>query len=113
MTYNIVILPSAIQDLDAIFEYYYSISKQALESFKRQFDKTIKVLKVNPFLQIRYNDIRVISIKKFPYVIFFLESILTNKPYISQQYLTLIKISINILYKKRVSILTPFLPLIK
>ncbi len=35
MTYNIVILPSAIQDLDAIFEYYYSISKQALESFKR------------------------------------------------------------------------------
>ncbi|WP_286390906.1 hypothetical protein [Myroides marinus] len=62
MTYNIVILPSAIQDLDAIFEYYYSISQQALESFKRQFDKTIKVLKFNPFFQIRYNDIRVISI---------------------------------------------------
>lgn len=71
MTYNIVILPSAIQDLDAIFEYYYSISKQALESFKRQFDKTIKVLKFNPFFQIRYNDMRVISIKKFLYVIFF------------------------------------------
>ncbi|MDR0227584.1 MAG: type II toxin-antitoxin system RelE/ParE family toxin [Flavobacteriaceae bacterium] len=71
MTYNIVILPSAIQDLDAIFEYYYSISKQALESFKRQFDKTVKVLKFNPFFLIRYNDIRVISIKKFPYVIFF------------------------------------------
>lgn len=71
MTYSIDIHPNAIQDLDTIFEYYYSISKQALKSFKRQFDKTVKVLKVNPFFQIRYNDIRVISIKKFPYVIFF------------------------------------------
>ncbi|APA93068.1 type II toxin-antitoxin system RelE/ParE family toxin [Myroides odoratimimus] len=71
MTYNIVILPSAIHDLDAIFEYYFLISKRILNSFKKEFDKTLKVLKSNPFFQIRYNDIRAISIKKFPYVIFF------------------------------------------
>ncbi|MDR2221784.1 MAG: type II toxin-antitoxin system RelE/ParE family toxin [Flavobacteriaceae bacterium] len=71
MIYNIVILPSAIQDIDMILAYYHSISKSILESFKKELDKTLKVLRINPFFQIRYNDIRAISIKKFPYVIFF------------------------------------------
>lgn len=71
MDYSVVILPSAIQDLDNILEYYSLLSKQTQVSFKTELDKTIKILKINPYFQIRQNNLRGISIKKFPYIVLF------------------------------------------
>lgn len=72
MSYKVVILPLAVQDIKEINFFYKSLNKNLVERFNNNLKNEIKIIKKNPFLfQSRYDDFRVVKIDKFPYLIHF------------------------------------------
>ncbi|OYU95787.1 MAG: plasmid stabilization protein [Bacteroidetes bacterium B1(2017)] len=71
MSYKLLILPSALSDIQVAISYY---NKQQ-EGLGKRFHQTIKLafdtLKTNPFYQIKYDTIRCYYAKPFPYLIHF------------------------------------------
>ncbi|QNS41276.1 hypothetical protein H0S70_13265 [Chryseobacterium manosquense] len=53
MSYNLVILGRAQEEINQIYEYYSEISFAVLQSFDQQLEKAYQSLETNPFFQIR------------------------------------------------------------
>jgi hypothetical protein len=71
MTYQVVIEPHALSDIQQAIDYY-DIQQIGLgKKFMDALDKHIQTLRKNPFYQIKYKDYRVLPIKKYPYSIIF------------------------------------------
>ncbi|RRQ46906.1 type II toxin-antitoxin system RelE/ParE family toxin [Chryseobacterium sp. SC28] len=71
MAYKIVISPEAEKEIDHAFEYYAEFSKSAGKSFKKQLLDSYKKLRLNPFYERRYLNVRVLPFPKYPYIILF------------------------------------------
>lgn len=72
MTYQILITESAEQDFSDAFLWYENQKKELGLSFAKNIDKAIYKIQKNPLIfQIRYNEIRVSFLKKFPFGIHF------------------------------------------
>jgi toxin ParE1/3/4 len=72
MTYQITITESAEQDIKDAFLWYEDQKNELGLSFTKNIDKAILKIQKNPLtIQIRYNEIRVSFLKKFPYGIHF------------------------------------------
>jgi toxin ParE1/3/4 len=63
--------PLVIQDVEAIVLYYNQESEGLGQRFFDDFKTTYQLLRTNPFYQIRYQDVRCVHLRKFPYMIHF------------------------------------------
>lgn len=71
MIFEIFQYPEADQDILTAVNYYKEISNSTASNFEKQLSKAYDLLERNPFFQIRYDDVRVLPLKKFPYIILF------------------------------------------
>ena len=69
MMFDVVFLPRAVKDIEEASDYYFSKNEELEEKFLMSIEKAVQNLKQTPFLQIRYNDYRYITTKKFPYIL--------------------------------------------
>ncbi|CAD7807690.1 hypothetical protein CHRY9390_01699 [Chryseobacterium aquaeductus] len=71
MAFEIFQYPEADEDILNAIDYYKEISNSVLSSFEKELSKAYGKLERNPFFQIRYDDVRVLPFRKFPYVVLF------------------------------------------
>ena len=71
MKYKIKIEPEANQDIQETINWYNERQKGLGRKFHNEIKNYFKHLKFNPFYEIRYDNVRCITIKKFPYTIHF------------------------------------------
>lgn len=69
MAYSPVILDRAIDDIQKGIDYYDSIQVGLGDKFNKQISKFIDSLETNPHFRIRYDDIRCLPVKKYPYML--------------------------------------------
>lgn len=67
--FEIRILNSAEEDIDAAFEYYSDINPKLGKRFIKLLNASFNDLKINPNYQIRYDNFRMKLVRKFPYII--------------------------------------------
>ncbi len=68
MEYTLIITEAAETDIISAFQWYEEQKGSLGADFKIQISKTIQAIQINPLkIQKRYNHIRVIFTKKFPY----------------------------------------------
>ncbi len=72
MIYKIVIIDEAKFEYKESFIWYKNINPSLAKRFLSSFKTSLKLIKNNPLLfQIRYDEIRVIMLDVFPYLIHF------------------------------------------
>ncbi len=71
MAFEIFQYPEADQDILGAVNYYKEISNSMASNFEKQLSEAYDKLERNPFFQIRYDDVRALPLKKFPYIILF------------------------------------------
>ncbi|MEC4003865.1 type II toxin-antitoxin system RelE/ParE family toxin [Flavobacterium sp. SUN052] len=72
ITYKIVIIDEAKLDYKKSLKWYKDINPKLADRFNTSFKESLALIKKNPLhFQIRYNDVRLIMITKFPYLIHF------------------------------------------
>lgn len=60
-------------DLKEINDWYKEINKELWNSFTKEFRLKIHLIKENPLsFELKYNNIRIVFLKKFPYGIHYL-----------------------------------------
>ena len=69
MKVKIFIQVEAMEDIQQGIDYYNEQQKGLGKKFHTQIKNTFKELKTSPFFQIRYDDVRCLLVKKFPYLI--------------------------------------------
>jgi len=69
--YEIVILLRADLEVDEIAEYYESLSNGLGTKFFNEYQDYVETLKTFPFFEEKYNIVRILPLKKFPYTIHF------------------------------------------
>lgn len=68
MSYNLILLPEAIADLQEHFKWYKDINVQLGKRFLAYFRIAKQRVKKNPYhFQVRYDDVRIIHFEKFPH----------------------------------------------
>lgn len=71
MSFNVVIEPRALADIQDAIDYYESKRAGLGEYFYKVVDEHLDTISANPFFEIRYKDYRGLPIKKFPFIIFY------------------------------------------
>ena len=71
MSFVVKILKRADLELEEIFLYYESISNDLADKFLSEYENHLNTLENIPFFEVKYNIIRKLPIKKFPYTIHF------------------------------------------
>ena len=72
MNFKIIILEEAKSDVRESIAWYKNINPMLSKRFTNSFNNSVKQIKENPFrYQIRYDEIRVVLLKTFPYLIHF------------------------------------------
>jgi hypothetical protein len=69
--YKIIILIRADLEVDEIIEYYELAAKGLGIKFNNEFEDYVETLKTFPFFEEKYNIVRILPLKKFPYTIHF------------------------------------------
>jgi len=69
--FEIIILLRADLEVDEIAEYYESLSDGLGTKFFNEYQKYVDTLSTFPFFEEKYNIIRTLPLKKFPYTIHF------------------------------------------
>ncbi|MEA9413593.1 hypothetical protein [Flavobacterium sp. PL02] len=69
--YEIIILLRADLEVDEIAEYYESLSNGLGTKFFNEYQDYVETLKTFPFFEEKYNIVRTLPLKKFPYTIHF------------------------------------------
>jgi hypothetical protein len=69
--FEINILLRADLEADEIAEYYESLSNGLGTKFFNEYQNYIETLKTFPFFEEKYNIVRILPLKKFPYTIHF------------------------------------------
>ena len=60
MSYNLIIAPQAVTDIEDAFEYYNKFPVKALNVFDKELQQAFDILELNPFFQIRYKKLRAV-----------------------------------------------------
>jgi toxin ParE1/3/4 len=69
MLFTIVIDTGAIQDIQKAIDYYEQQQNGLGRKFENELNKYLIALKTNPFFRIRYDNVRCLPLKKYPYLI--------------------------------------------
>lgn len=69
--FEIIILLRADLEVDEIAEYYESLSSGLGTKFFNEYQDYVETLKTFPFFEEKYNIVRILHLKKFPYTIHF------------------------------------------
>ncbi len=69
MAFKVVILKRAEIEIDEAVFYYENIKKGLGKKFVSEYQTNLKTLKSIPFFEIKYNVIRTLPLKKFPYTL--------------------------------------------
>lgn len=69
--FEIIILLRADLEVDEIAEYYESLSDGLGTKFFNEFQDYVETLISFPFFEEKYNTVRTLPLKKFPYTIHF------------------------------------------
>ena len=71
MVFRVVITRSAFIDTFDGIEWYEKQTKGLGKKFYESIQKAYKTIRQNPYFQIRYDDVRCLPLKKFPYLVHF------------------------------------------
>ena len=71
MVFKIVITHKARIDMFEGIEWYNKQSEGLGKRFYQAIQKEYKTIRQNPYFQIRYQDVRCLPLKKFPYMFHF------------------------------------------
>jgi hypothetical protein len=71
MKFEVVLEPIAIQDIQEATDYYDSMQVGLGKKFQDSIDNKLLSLQINPFYQIRYQNVRCLPLSKFPYTLHF------------------------------------------
>jgi plasmid stabilization system protein ParE len=71
MAYEVLVSPRAQYEIELAIDYYAQYSALAPNRFIKQLNNAYLLLKNNPFLVVRYKNIRSINLRKFPFTLFF------------------------------------------
>ncbi len=69
MPYSIVVEPRALADIQQAIDYYDEQQEGLAGKFIDTLEKYFSTIGKNPFYQIRYNKVRCLPLKKFPFMI--------------------------------------------
>ncbi len=69
MAYQLIIDPAAIADIQDAIDYYDEQQAGLGKRFERALDKHFQVLRLNPSFQVRYDHVRCVPMKKYPFMI--------------------------------------------
>lgn len=69
--YQLMVQQRFEDELNDSLDYYEGISSLVRVTFQKQLSLCFDALRINPYYQIRYKNVRAIPLKKFPYVLFF------------------------------------------
>lgn len=72
MDFNLIISPRAQKEIENAAEFYFEINSNLGLKFFQQLESSYEVIVNNPFYQKRYKDFKAFSIKKFPFLLFFI-----------------------------------------
>lgn len=70
--FDVKLSEDALSDLDLVMDYYSNISAELGDRFLQNFDKCLLELENLPFFQIRYDEMRIRQIKKFPILLHYI-----------------------------------------
>jgi toxin ParE1/3/4 len=71
MSYTILIDPRALQDIQDAVSYYDDQQVGLGVEFENELNDYFLVIEENPFFTIRYDNVRCLPLKKFPFMIHF------------------------------------------
>lgn len=71
MIFNVVIDPDVINDIQDAMNFYNEQEEGLGSKFENALNKHLITLRKNPFFRIRYDDVRCLPMKKYPYMIHF------------------------------------------
>lgn len=74
MAYKIFLSSRAQKEIENAIDYYTLYSTDAPVNFITELKESYNTLETNPFLRVRYKNIRALMIKRFPYLIYFVIS---------------------------------------
>ena len=75
MIHEILITPTALLDISEAFEYYNSKAKDLGYKFTDDVDNNLRIISLMPkAYSIRYKKVRGKLLKKFPFLILYIES---------------------------------------
>ena len=69
--YQVIILDKALDDVQEAIYYYESQSKGLGERFETELNDFLHALETNPFFESRYDEVRCIPLKLFPFMVHF------------------------------------------
>ena len=69
--FRVFISPPAYDDIQQAIDYYNDRQKGLGKRFHLAVKSAVSALKRNPFYQIRYDEVRCLSVKRFPYMLHF------------------------------------------
>ncbi len=69
MKYTLTFHPLLDSDVQEIISYYNSKQQGLGEAFFEELQGKYRSLKINPLFQKRYEDIRCLPLKRFPYMV--------------------------------------------
>ena len=73
MNYKIFIVDEAKIDFRESLFWYKNVDQKLAKRFHLSFKKSLSIIKKNPFhFQIRYDDVRIIMLTTFPYLIHYI-----------------------------------------
>jgi toxin ParE1/3/4 len=71
MAYIIKIEADALQDIQQGINYYNELQPGLGRTFLADVKASFKSLKTNPFFQVRYDEVRCLPLKTYPFMIHF------------------------------------------
>lgn len=71
MRYKVLIENDAQGDIQKALDWYYNKLPGLDKKFYEELSRGIDALRINPWFQIRYDDVRCYPIRKFPFMIHF------------------------------------------
>ena len=72
MAYKIIISPRAQKEIENAIDYYAVNSLDAPLNFIRILEETYAILSEDPFLRVRYKNVRALTLKTFPHSLYFI-----------------------------------------
>jgi len=69
MRYKLIIQPEVFDDIQQGIDWYNSRQKGLGKSFFNAVQQEYKILRINPGFQVRYDQVKCLPVKKFPYMI--------------------------------------------
>ena len=69
MTYQVVLDHRALQDIQQAIDYYNKQEPGLGERFENTINDVFQILETHPFYQIRYDNVRCLPLKYFPFMI--------------------------------------------